>query len=150
MLQPQLNETLGVGFVTKVTATYAGIYQWTINLEVEDEGEDIGEAGLQLKFGPSAWFANEQDTTTWRRTVDRAAVDYSHVFLTRARYRAVRQSTVTLQEVLDGLAPDDRRLHDEIVDLWMDQARRYRHRRLRPKAGGDGDPAFETIRAFIA
>lgn len=119
VLKPQLNKTLGVGFVPKVSANYAGIYQWTINLEVEDDGEDIGEAGLQLKFGPSAWFANEQDTTAWRRTVDRGAVDYSHVFLTRARYREVRQSSVTLQEVLDGLAPDDRRLHDEIVDLWM-------------------------------
>ena len=73
-------------------------------------------------YGPSAWFANEQDATTWRRTVDRGAVDYSHVFLTRARYREVRQSNVTLQEVLDGLAPDDRRLHDEIVVLWMDRS----------------------------
>jgi PD-(D/E)XK nuclease superfamily len=122
VLQPQLNETLGDRFVSGVSATYAGIYQWTINFEIRDEGEDIGEARLQLKFGPSAWFANEQDTPTWKRTVDRASVDYSHVFLTRARHREVRQSSVTLQEVLDGLEPDDRRLHDEIVDLWRDPA----------------------------
>ena len=96
--------------------------QWTINFEVRDEGEDIGEARLQLKFGPSAWFANEQATSTWKRTVDRALVDYSHVFITRAKYREIRQSSVTLREVLDGLEPDDRRLHDEIVDLWRDPA----------------------------
>jgi hypothetical protein len=45
---------MGPGFVTKVSATYTGIYQWTVNFEVADEGEDFGESGLQLKFGPSA------------------------------------------------------------------------------------------------
>ncbi|MGI8417521.1 MAG: PD-(D/E)XK nuclease family protein [Nakamurella sp.] len=122
VLQPQLNKTLGDGFVSRVSANFAGIYQWTINFEVRDEGEDIGEARLQLKFGPSAWFANEQDTSTWKRTVDRASVDYSHVFMTRAKYREIRQSRVLLRELLDGLEPDDRRLHDEIVDLWRDPA----------------------------
>lgn len=120
VLQPQLNETMGDGFVSRVSANFAGIYQWTINFEVRDEGQDIGEASLQLKFGPSASFANEQDTSTWKRTVDRASADYSRVFMTRARYREIRQSTVMLREVLDGLEPDDRRLHDEIVDLWRD------------------------------
>ncbi len=121
-LQTRLNQTLGDRFVTNVSATYAGIYQWTINLTGDDEGEDIGEARLQLKFGPSAWFANEQDGH-WRQTVDKGAVDYSHLFLTRVRSREIRQSTVTLQEVLDGLASDDRRLHDEIVDLWRNPER---------------------------
>ena len=61
VLQAQLNDTMSAGFVTEVSATYAGIYQWTVNLKVADEGDDIGEAKLQLKFGPSAWFANEED-----------------------------------------------------------------------------------------
>lgn len=120
-LRPQLNETMGDGFITGVSAKYAGSYQWTINFDVQDEGEDIGEARLQVKFGPSAWFANEKDPH-WRRTVDRSIVDYSHVFLTRARYREIRQSAVTLQEVLDGLTPTDRRLHDEIVQMWRTPA----------------------------
>ena len=34
-----------------------------------------------------------------------------------ASRREVRQSTVSLQEVLDGLRPDDTRLHDEIVQM---------------------------------
>ena len=54
----------------------------------------------------------------WRRTVDLEAVDYSHLFLTRARFREIRQSAVTLQEVLDGLRSGDLRLHDEIVEFW--------------------------------
>lgn len=119
VLQPQLDTTMGPGFVTKVSATYAGIYQWTVNFDVAAEGEDFGESGLQLKFGPSAWFANEQDRH-WRRTVDRATADYSHLFLTRAGLREIRQSAVTLEQVLDGLRPDDRRLHDEIVEFWRD------------------------------
>ena len=112
---------------SRVSANFAAIYQWTSNFEVRDEGEGIGEARLQLKFGPSAWFANEQDTSTWKRTVDRASVDYSRraramSFMTHAKYREIRQSRVLLRELLDGLEPDDRRLHDEIVDLWRDPA----------------------------
>lgn len=119
VLQAQLNETMGAGFVARVSATYAGIYQWTISLDVaDDEGGNTHEADLQLKFGPSAWHANEQDAY-WRQTVDGA--HYAHLFLTRVRSRVVRQSAVTMQEVLEGLG-DDRRLHDEIVDLWERQA----------------------------
>ena len=119
VLQAQLNETMGDGFVIEVSATYAGIYQWTVNLKVADEGDDFGEAKLQLKFGPSAWYANEEDPH-WRRTVDLGDADYSRLFLTRARFQEIRQSAVTLQEVLDGLGPDDRRLHDEIVEMWRE------------------------------
>jgi hypothetical protein len=118
-LRRQLNDTLGPDFVPRVNAAYAGIYQWTVNLEVADEGETFGEARLQLKFGPSAWFANEEDPN-WQRSVDRGLADYSRLFLTRAKLREIRQSTVTLNEVLDGLQPDDLRLHDEIVELWRD------------------------------
>lgn len=115
-LRPQLNATWGKNAVRRVSAGYAGIYQWTVNFEIDDEGEDIGEARLQLKFGPSAWFANESDPA-WRHTVDPAAADYSRLFLTRAAKKEVRQSVVTLQEVVDGLDSTDTRLHDEIIQL---------------------------------
>jgi PD-(D/E)XK nuclease superfamily len=116
VLRNQLNATMGDGSVSRVSATYAGIYQWTVNLDVADDGESSGNASLQLKFGPSAWFANEQDPY-WKRTVDRGVADYSHLFLTHPKFGEVRQSVVTLQEVLDGITPDDRRLHDEILQL---------------------------------
>ena len=118
-LRHQLNATLGEEFVHGVNAQYAGIYQWTINFDITTDVTDLDEAPLQLKFGPTAWFANEQDPH-WKRTVDPAAADYSRLFLTRASLKEIRQSVVTLQEVLDGLEPTDLRLHDEIVQLMRD------------------------------
>jgi hypothetical protein len=125
VLRRQLNETRGDGFVSKVSATYAGIYQWTVNFDIADDGGNshipgpgatYDEAALQLKFGPSAWHANEADPK-WVTTVDGNDANYSHVFLTSGRSSLIRQSAVTIQEVLDGIGPDDRRLHDEILDL---------------------------------
>jgi hypothetical protein len=78
------------------------------------------EHKLQLKFGPSAWYANEKDPK-WERTVDARVADYSRLFLTRwAEVKEVRQSDVSLQEVLDGLQSSDRRLHDELVQFLRD------------------------------
>jgi PD-(D/E)XK nuclease superfamily len=119
-LKRQLNATLGDGFVGLVSARFSGIYQWTVNFDIaEDGGVDFGEPPLQLKFGPSAWFANERDPH-WQRKVDLAVVDYSYLFLTRAKNRELRQSAAALHEVLDGLEPTDRRLHDEIVRMLSD------------------------------
>lgn len=115
-LATQLNAKLGDGTVGKVSARYAGIYQWTINFEIKDSSNDIGEAALQLKFGPSAWHANENDSH-WKITIDPAEADYSHVFITRATTLELRQSPVTLKEVLDGLDPTDVRLRDAILGL---------------------------------
>ncbi len=115
-LRRQLNATRGEGFVRRIDARLAGIYQWTINIDVEEEPNDLGRSRLQLKFGPSAWFANERDPS-WTRTVESGQADYSRLFLTRAGVKEVRQSTVSIQDVLDGLGPADPRLHDEITGL---------------------------------
>ncbi|MEA3549258.1 PD-(D/E)XK nuclease family protein [Pseudarthrobacter sp. C1] len=112
-LRRQLNATRGEGFVQGVNARFAGIYQWTINIDVKDESNDLGQSRLQLKFGPSAWFANEQDPS-WTRTVESSQADYSRLFLTWPGVKEVRQSTVSIHDVLDGLEPADPRLHDEI------------------------------------
>lgn len=115
-LRGQLNATRGEGFVLGVDARLAGIYQWTINIEVEEKSNGLGQSRLQLKFGPSAWFANEQDPS-WTRTVDSGQADYSRLFLTRAGVKEVRQSTVSIQDVLDGIDRADLRLHDEMIEL---------------------------------
>lgn len=112
----QLNDTLGEGFVRGVSARYAGIYQWTINFDIDDPGEDIGEGRLQIKFGPTAWFANERDAG-WEKRLAPGTADYSRLFITRAALKEIRQSQVSLEEVLEGLDPSDFRLHDEIVAL---------------------------------
>lgn len=114
VLRAQINATLGKDFVVGVSARYSGIYQWTINLHVPGKPEKPNEGRLQLKFGPSAWYANEEDRW-WTQTVARDVADYSRLFITWAA--TVHQSTVTLAEVLGGLAPTDRRLHDEIIAL---------------------------------
>jgi hypothetical protein len=115
-LRRQLNATQGEGFVRGVDARLSGIYQWTINIAVEERANDSGQSRLQLKFGPSAWYANEQDPS-WTRTVDSGQADYSRLFLTRSGVKEIRQSTLSIQDVLDGLGPADHRLHDEIIAL---------------------------------
>ena len=115
VLKAQVNEALADERITDVSANFQGIYQWTINFRIP--GETGGsEAPLQVKFGPSAWFANEKDDY-WNRTVPAAEADYSRLFLTRGPTKEIRQSAVRLLEVLDGIAPSDLRLRDEIVTL---------------------------------
>lgn len=116
VLRSQLNGSLGEGTVVKVSANFRGIYQWSVNFELASEIGDFGESPLQIKFGPSAWFAIEEDQN-WELSVDPDVADYSRLFVTRAALREIRQSSVTLQEVLDGLQPTDHRLHDEILQL---------------------------------
>lgn len=111
-LRGQINAVMGTEFVGAVSAIYAGIYQWTINFEIPDE-----ETPFQLKFGPSAWFANEKDKS-WTTTVSHP--DYTHVFLTRESAKKIRQSEVTLAEILNGLSSDDFRLRDEAVQFLTD------------------------------
>lgn len=113
-LTEHLNETFGAGFVREVNIGYTGIYQWTVNFVLDEAPVQFDEERLQIKFGPSAWFSNDQDPE-WTNTEDDA--DYAHLFITRARERRIVQSEVTLQEVLDGLDSEDRRLHDEIVQV---------------------------------
>jgi hypothetical protein len=115
-LRDQLNATLGRDRVYKVRARYAEIYQWSINIDMAEVEGVATATTIQLKFGPSAWYANEGGSG-WKSTVDRGVVDYSKVFVTHWPAGVVRQSTVTLQEVLDGLESTDTRLHDEAIRL---------------------------------
>lgn len=116
VLRPQLNVTLGNDFVQKVSARFSGIYQWTINIDTAESYVLSGEGGLQIKFGPSAWYAIEQDSY-WHLNPVAGAPDYSRLFLTSPSKHEIRQSAVSLHEVLEGLASDDTRLHDEIIAL---------------------------------
>lgn len=115
-LSAQLNASLGYGQVRKVSMTYAGIYQWTINFHIGEVPVVGHDPQIQLKFGPSAWFANAEDPY-WDHRVDLDSVDYSSVFVARNDTKVLRQTTVTLEQVLEGLQPTDTRLHDEIIEL---------------------------------
>ena len=67
---------------------------------------------MQLKFGPSAWFANTHESF-WVTKVSKP--NYANLFITWNQ--EVRQSAVTLAEVVDGIPEDDFRLRDEILDF---------------------------------
>lgn len=115
-LRDQLNASLGPEQVRKVSATYAGIYQWTINFDINGPGNIASGPRIQLKFGPAAWFATQQDRH-WIDPNESRNVDYSYLIISRPDTQILQQSTVTLQDVLDGLQPTDSRLHDEIIRL---------------------------------
>ena len=120
-LKGQVNDELGHEYITDVSAGFRGRYEWTVNFFTTGESEAV----LQLKFGPSAWYANEEKggdwgTDAWEETVPVGQADYSQLFITRNR-KAIRQSVVALREVIEGLAPDDFRLRDEIVRFVQDR-----------------------------
>jgi hypothetical protein len=120
-LKGQVNEELGHEYITDVSAGFQGSYEWTVNFFTAGESEAV----LQLKFGPAAWYANEEKhgdwgNDIWEETVPVGQADYSHLFITRNR-KAIRQSVVALREVLEGLSPDDFRLSDEIVRFVRDR-----------------------------
>lgn len=103
--------------VSRVSMNYAGIYQWTIDLELDGLPLAGPDAAFELKFGPSAWFAQARDPF-WAHKVDVDSVDYSYVFVTRTDTKVIRQSSVSLHEVLEGLEPTDTRLYHEINGLF--------------------------------
>ncbi|TWG97111.1 PD-(D/E)XK nuclease superfamily protein [Nocardioides sp. J9] len=110
-LASQLAEALG-GTTTKVSANYSGIYQWTVNIELQDLPTDR----LQVKFGPSAWYAIEEDPH-WVDKPDGSAPDYSKLFVTVPSRGQIRQTDVSLDEVLTGLTASDSRIRDAVVAL---------------------------------
>jgi hypothetical protein len=73
VLKGQVNEELAREYITKVSANFQGTYEWTVNFFTSDDSEPV----LQLKFGPSAWYANEVDrddsgSAAWEETVPSA------------------------------------------------------------------------------
>ena len=121
VLKGQVNEKLGYEYLTDVNAGLRGRYEWTVNFLTTAGSPAV----LQLKFGPSAWYANEGKrgdwgTDAWEETVPAGQADYSQLFITR-NSKAIRQSVVALREVIEGLSPDDFRLRDEIVRFVQDR-----------------------------
>lgn len=117
----------------EVSANFRGIYQWTINFlpvgqTLDDSDTDPGDGGqaqqkdggnglLQVKFGPSAWFANEspEGHKYFPKNVPPNSADYTRLFL--VWNGEIRQSDVSMLDVLTGLSEADTRLLDEILGL---------------------------------
>jgi hypothetical protein len=104
----RLNEKLDEYVFDSTNIGFVGIYQWDVRLK--SQGKDT----LFVLFGPSAWADNELDVyKSWDVKIDEP--DYSCLFIGDPRRRRLIQSSVTMEEVLNGLAPEDTRLLDEIV-----------------------------------
>lgn len=108
-LVPQLNAELEVEAFSKVVSNWQGIYEWTLNLHGADDRT------VRITFGPSAWNANEVESKFATRVPPNTA-DYTRVFVALVP-NEIRQTAVSLQDVLHGLDPQDTRLSDEIVGL---------------------------------
>ncbi len=91
-LRNQLNTSFGDDTVRGLQTNYKGNYQWTIVIELEVAANPSVRA-VQLKFGPSAWFANESDDE-WKHAVNPDDADYAFVFVTRPDTLVIKQSDV--------------------------------------------------------
>ena len=132
-LLPQLEAATQARQFGEVAINYSGIYQWTVNILpvgqhplVPDEGgneaeiagvKDGGRGLLQIKFGPSAWFARE--TPEGRRYFPKheptGEADFEHLFLTWNG--EIRQSSVTMMDVLSGVPDHNTQLRDDALAL---------------------------------
>lgn len=103
-----LNEALGEDFFDGTDIGLVGAYQWDVSLK------RLGKRTVYVSFGPSAWTDNERNLyKTWETRVDDP--NYAHLFIGYEVSRVLQQSSVTMEEVLEGLRPDDTRLLNEIV-----------------------------------
>jgi hypothetical protein len=117
-LKPQVNAALNKQYVGEVSARFQGSFEWTINFY---SVADSRELAFQLKFGPSAWYANEKHDDYSQPWSERCAdPDYSRLFV--ACDRKLRQSVVTLREAVNGLSQDDTRLRDEFLGLIKERS----------------------------
>ena len=74
----QVNEALSREDISDVSATYKGMYEWTVNIGVAEDHLTLDKSlrvpdglqapGMQFKFGPTAWYANERDPD-WKKKV---------------------------------------------------------------------------------
>lgn len=104
----RLNDALGESYFGGTYIRFQGIYQWDVSL-LRD-----GEVTVFVLFGPSAWADNEVNKfESWEVRIDEP--DYSRLVIGYGPNKELRQSSVTMEDILNGLAPDDTRLLDEIV-----------------------------------
>ncbi|MGY5319813.1 PD-(D/E)XK nuclease family protein [Neomicrococcus lactis] len=116
-LHNQLDGKLRAGSVREIRTNYVGIYQWIVELVVTADDGVTSAQNFEIRFGPTAWnyVENESDSLGLG---DGETVDYSKLFIaSTGKRRIMRQSQVSLLEVLHGLSADDYRLRDEILAL---------------------------------
>ena len=115
-LRSQLHEALRGDVYGVPKVPWAGIWQWTVVWDTSAQDESPHD--LRLMFGPSAWGALRPPEGIAEEPLERlrANPDFTRVHVFTRSGKVVR-SDVSLTEVLEGPAPDDFRLRDEILSL---------------------------------
>ncbi|GAA4411321.1 hypothetical protein GCM10023168_32050 [Fodinibacter luteus] len=113
VLTRQLDAASSRTVVRKVAANYVGKWRWEVILPLETGDGPADD--IQLIFGPSAWHTQHESAPN-----PLSDPDYTRIFVWRHSTKEFRQSEVSMQEVLDGLDPQDDRLRDEILALLND------------------------------
>lgn len=111
VLTQQLNAATPDPLVRTVAANFVGKWRWEVILHLEPTVDGVAD-NIQLIFGPSAWHTQREAATD-----PVGDPNYSQIFLFRDSTKEFRQSSIYLQEVLDGLDDEDTRLRDEILKL---------------------------------
>ena len=113
VLVRQLDAASSSKVVRKVAANYVGKWRWEVILRLET-GEGPTD-DIQLIFGPSAWHTQHESAPN-----PISNPDYLRIFVWRHSTKEFHQSAVSMQEVLDGLDPEDMRLRNAILGLLND------------------------------
>jgi hypothetical protein len=115
-LAPRVNESLGRNVLGKAMVPWSGISAWEVSIAPHPDFTDKAESTYvaHLVLGPSAWY--EVTKGRWQGTAIQP--DFTRVMLLDDRTGGqVVISGVSIVEVLEGLGPEDTRLHDEMVSL---------------------------------
>ena len=110
-LMVQVNESGDAGEVASVYSKYVGQWEWAVTLERPD-----AQCNVHVEFGPSAVAENG------RAPNPLSDPDFSMLFVTRGTpdgdgIDAIAQTSISLEELLNGLPADDTRLRDAVLGI---------------------------------
>lgn len=116
-LRARVNAELGGEVLGDINLKFSGVHLWTVGFGSGRRAEASGDRPLvlQIVLGPSAWHALNKGR--WPGALVKP--DYSRAILLveDERGRRALQSEVSLTEIIEGLAVDDHRLRNEVVEF---------------------------------
>jgi hypothetical protein len=115
-LMSQVNEVITAGPIEKVLTRFVGQWEWCVELQRSEDHPTVF-----LEFGPTAVVEQERVPRKLEHP------DYSQVFVTLQDKAVdgisrIAHTGLHLAEVLDGLATDDLRLRDAVLEIIDEQA----------------------------
>jgi uncharacterized membrane-anchored protein len=115
-LSSQFAQSNEMGKISDVQMPFSGIYQYEVYFTLNGLPNHIEDKRIGISFGPTAWDTCENNKG-WKPGSNTLSPDYSQLFITIYQTNEIHQTEVGLDELLSGLADDDRRIHDQIIRL---------------------------------